>query len=431
MSSHALTSPGARPELLAPGGSLEKCRTAFLYGADAVFVGGRRFSLRSQARNLNREELAAVVHLARSLGRRLYVAVNTFARDQDLRDLPPYLEYLEDIGAHGIIVSDPGVLTLARRHAPGVPLHLSTQANTTNALSIRFWQDHGVRRFNLARELTLAEVRHIRQAVDAELEIFVHGAMCLAYSGRCLLSAHLNGRSANQGLCTQPCRWSYRLVEANRPGEGFPIQEDAQGSYILNSRDLCLIDELGSLEPLRLQAYKIEGRMKGLLYLATVVRAYRQALDVLYEAPPRPVEWDGLLAEVQSVSHRPYTKGLLFPAPGPGLPTLSPHVSYVQTHTLAGIVRPAPYALFTSLRLAGPRPPEGSDRACLEVRSPLRAGDRLEFLFPDGATRPWSVESMESLGGERLSVAHPGRWVLVPVPFSTVPGQVVRALKKP
>ncbi|MHC1745171.1 MAG: peptidase U32 family protein [Syntrophobacteraceae bacterium] len=299
----------ASPELLAPGGSLEKCRTALLYGADAVYAGGKRFSLRSQSRNLNREELAAASHLTRMLGRKLYVTINVFARESDLRDLPPYLEYLEDIGVRGIILSDPGVLTLARRHAPGVPLHLSTQANTTNALSVRFWQDQGIHRFNLARELTVAEVRSIRESVDAELEIFVHGAMCLAYSGRCLLSAHLNRRSANRGECTQPCRWSYHLVESTRPDQPLPIEEDRHGTYILNSKDLCLIEDLGTLTELGLDAFKIEGRMKGLLYLATVVRAYRQALDGIHSQNPPALSRETLLQEVSQPQPSPLHQG--------------------------------------------------------------------------------------------------------------------------
>jgi U32 family peptidase len=425
MHPRALSPQPVKPELLAPGGSMEKCRTAFLYGADAVYVGGKRFSLRSQARNLNREELAAAAHLARSLGRKVYVTVNTFARDSDLRDLPPYLEYLQDIDIHGIILSDPGVLTLTRRHAPRVPLHLSTQANTTNSLSIRFWQDQGIRRFNLARELTWDEIQAIRACVNAELEIFVHGAMCLAYSGRCLLSAHLNQRSANRGQCTQPCRWSYRLIEATRPGEPFPIQEDQHGTYILNSKDLCLLDELGPLAQMGLDAFKIEGRMKGVLYLATVVRAYRQALDALdgsFSAPSCPSAW---ARDVLSISHRPYTKGLLFPSTQDTNPTVAPHTSYVQTHTLAGIVRRSPHALCDETP-AHPQMQDQAGEAYLEVRSRLTLGDCIEFLFPDGNTQPYPLVVMESLMGERLSIAHPNSWIRIPVSFPTVSGQVVR-----
>lgn len=421
--------PGS-PELLAPGGSLEKCRTALLYGADAVYVGGKRFSLRSQARNLSREELAAAAFLTRSLGRKLYVTVNAFMRDSDLRDLPPYLEYLREISVDGIILSDPGVLTLARRHAPQVPLHLSTQANTTNALSIRFWQDQGIQRFNLARELTLSEVRGIRESVDAEIEIFVHGAMCLAYSGRCLLSAHLNRRSANRGECTQPCRWSYHLVESTRPDEPLPIHEDRNGTYILNSRDLCLIDEIKALTDLRLDAFKIEGRMKGLLYLATVVRAYRQALDSLSSENPAAASREELMTEVRSISHRPYTKGLLFPDESVGT-TVAPDTAYVQTHTLAAVVRTPPSVLLGDPAAAEDSSPDKTGYAFMEVRSRLEIGDRIELLAPDGSAQECLITGMESLRGERLKTAHPNTWIRVPVSCPTIPGQVARRVRLP
>ena len=268
-----------KPELLAPAGSLEKCRLAFLYGADAVYAGGKEYSLRSYARNLHSEELAAACHLAHCLGKRLYVTVNVFTRESDLALLPPFLQYLQDLSVDGLIVSDPAVLVLARRWAPQVPLHLSTQANTTNSLSVAFWQTQGIRRVNLARELTFDDLRKIRKATAMELEVFVHGAMCLSYSGRCLLSAFLTGRSANRGLCTQPCRWSYSLVEAKRPGQYLPLEEDGRGSYLLNSKDLCLLQHLGRLLALGINAFKVEGRMKGALYLASVIRTYRQAID--------------------------------------------------------------------------------------------------------------------------------------------------------
>ena len=211
-----------KPELLAPAGSLEKCRIAFLYGADAVYVGGKEYNLRSYAGNLDSGELAEACYLAHRLEKKLYVTVNAFARELDLGTLPRYLQYLQEIGADAIIVSDPAILLLAKRWAPEAPLHLSTQANTTNSLSVQFWQNQGICRINLARELTFEEVQEIQKVAAIELEVFVHGAMCIAYSGRCLLSAFMNGRSANRGLCTQPCRWSYSLVEEKRPGEYFP-----------------------------------------------------------------------------------------------------------------------------------------------------------------------------------------------------------------
>jgi U32 family peptidase len=274
-----------KPELLAPAGSFEKCMIALLYGADAVYVGGKDYSLRAYTRNLNREELAHACFLAHQLGKKLYVTLNVFAREEDLSVLPKFLGYLQEIRVDAIIVSDPGVLLLAQRWAPSIPVHLSTQSNTTNSLSVFFWQKQGIRRINLARELSFEELAMIRQQTTMEVEIFVHGSLCMAYSGRCLLSAFMNKRAANLGLCTQPCRWQYRLVEEKRPGEYFPIHEDARGSYVLNSRDLCLLPSLGKLMELGIDAFKIEGRMKGILYLASIIRSYRQAIDRHWEHP--------------------------------------------------------------------------------------------------------------------------------------------------
>lgn len=410
------------PELLAPAGSLEKCRIAFLYGADAVYLGGKAFNLRSHARNLHDEELAAAVFLAHRWNRRVYVTVNAFARDPDIDRLPPYLEYLGEIGADGLIVSDPGVLVLARRHAPGTPVHLSTQANTTNSLSAQFWEEQGVKRVNLARELTLREIAEIRRRTSLELEMFVHGAMCVSYSGRCLLSAFLTGRSANRGLCSQPCRWSYRLVEEKRPGQYFPIHEDGSGAFIFNSKDLCLIDELGELASLGLDAFKIEGRMKGALYLAGVVRAYRQAIDECRTTPgtvPADGRWR---SELDRMSHRPYSKGLLFGDSHEKDGNVATETAYEQTHTLAGLVRPEPGHNGTE----PPRPQGAGHRICLEVRSRLIPGMDLDFLFPDGTTETLRLTGFEDLRGNRVSCAHPNSWIRLEVPFPTFPLQVVR-----
>jgi U32 family peptidase len=415
-----------KPELLAPAGSLEKCRLAFLYGADAVYVGGKEHSLRSYARNLHAEELAAACHLAHSLGKRLYVTVNAFTREADLTTLPAYLQYLQDIRVDGMIVSDPALLFLAKRWAPAVPLHLSTQANTTNSLSVQFWQSQGICRVNLARELTFDELREIRQAAEIELEVFIHGAMCISYSGRCLLSAFLNDRSANRGLCTQPCRWSYSLVEAKRPGQYFPLEEDVGGSYILNSKDLCLLDHLGELMALGIHAFKIEGRMKGALYLASVIRAYRQAIDTYWEYPEAyaaDLEWR---RDLEAVSHRPYTSGMLFGLAADRDAGVAESASYLQTHTLAGIVRPPPEARWE--RSVVP-PPEGDGWTCIEVRSRLVSSMELEFLAQDGTTTASRLGDFEDLLGNRLSVAHPNTWIRVRLPFDTFPQQVVRTAR--
>lgn len=412
-----------KPELLAPGGSLEKCRIAFLYGADAVYAGTREYSLRSYAHNLNWEELATATYTAHRLGRKLYVTVNTYAREADLTGLPPFLQYLEEIGAHGIIVSDPGVIALAKRWAPRLPLHLSTQANTTNSQSALFWQELGVHRINLARELSLEEIKHIRQSVTAELEVFVHGAMCLAYSGRCYLSAFLNGRGANRGLCTQPCRWSYSLVEEKRPGEFFHISEDSHGAYILNSKDLCLLEELDKLRDAGIDAFKIEGRMKSALYLASIIRAYRQGIDRCANMRgPLEVE-ESWKEDIERVSHRPYTKGFLLDPQGSDTQyTLSskPHQSY----TLAGIVRPSPESFWEET--IGPSPSAPESFCHIDVRTRLTPGMVMEFLHPDGSLDVTFVGHMETLSGKRLDTANPNMLVRMPLPFPTFPLQVIR-----
>jgi putative protease len=419
--------PVRKPELLAPAGSAEKCRIALLYGADAVYVGGKDFSLRAYTRNLNREELAYACFLAHQLGKKLYVTVNVFARETDLEILPEFLGYLEDIQVDAIIVSDPGVMLLAQQWAPSVPIHLSTQSNTSNSLSVFFWQKQGIRRVNLARELSFEELRTIRHHTPMEIEVFVHGSLCMAYSGRCLLSAYLNRRPANQGLCTQPCRWEYRLLEEKRPGEYFPIGEDAHGSYILNSKDLCLLPSLGKLMGLGIDAFKIEGRMKGVLYLASVIRSYRQAIDRYWQHPDRFAVDPSWEEDVFRVSHRPYTQGLLWEEEQATL-EFSSSSAYLRSHTLAGLVRALPNEVAPS-KLAAAR-----ERPCwitLEARTRLVPGMLLEFLNPDGSTAACTLNEFRNLQGELTHIAHPNSWVQLPVAFDTFPLQVVRTRTYP
>lgn len=269
------------PELLAPAGNFEKLIAAVHYGADAVYLGGQKYSLRARAANFDAEEMRRAVDFAHARGVKVYVTVNVFAHNRDFHDLEAYLRLLQEIDVDGCIVSDPGILIVAQQVVPDLPLHLSTQANVTNQASARFWVQHGITRLNLARELGLEEIRAIRTATDAELEVFVHGALCISYSGRCMLSTYLTGRNANQGDCAHPCRYSYALVEAKRPGEYFPVEEDNRGTYIFNSRDLCLLRQLPALVNAGVNAIKIEGRMKSIGYVGAVVRVYRQALDWL------------------------------------------------------------------------------------------------------------------------------------------------------
>jgi U32 family peptidase len=413
-----------KPELLAPAGSLEKCRIAFLYGADAVYVGGKGFNLRAYTRNLNREELAHACFMAHQLGKKLYVTVNVYAREDDILALPKFLGYLQDLQVDAIVVSDPGVLLLAQRWAPMIPVHLSTQSNTTNSLSAFFWQKQGIRRINLARELSYVELSRIRQQTQLELEVFIHGSMCMAYSGRCLLSSFLNHRPANQGLCTQPCRWQYHLVEEKRSGEFFPIHEDQRGSYILNSKDLCLLPSLGRLMELGIDAFKIEGRMKGVLYLASVIRSYRQAIDRYWEHPRHFRPEPGWMESLQRLSHRPYTQGPLFDDPESTL-EFSSSAAYLRSHTLAGVVRKIPYEI-DSKSGGDTHGPDVSRWITVEVRSRLVAGMQLEFLYPDGTAALCTLSEFRNLQGESLGIAHPNNWIQLPVGFPTFAFQVIR-----
>ena len=270
-------------ELLAPAGNMEKLKTAIHYGADAVYLGGKAFSLRARAGNFSDSEIPKAVTFAHSKGVKVYVTVNIFAHNRDLAKLKDYLVFLASAGVDGFIISDPGIIRIAREVTPSISIHLSTQANTTNSSSVLFWEELGIRRVNLARELGIDEIREIRKQSKIELEVFVHGALCISYSGRCMLSLYLTGRDANLGNCAHPCRYKYRLEESQRPGEYFPVEEDDRGVYIFNSKDLCLVRRLPEILDAGVDSIKIEGRMKGLYYIASVVRAYRQALNFLYE----------------------------------------------------------------------------------------------------------------------------------------------------
>jgi len=417
---------GCKPELLAPGGSYEKARIAFLYGADAVYAGGRSHNLRIKSRNLHDEELAALAFLARSSGKRLYVTLNSLMRPKDLDLLKPTLEYLREIQVSGIILADPGALLLATEICPGLPLHLSTQASTTNHLSVRFWEQQGVQRINLARELSINEIEVIRKHTGLEIEVFVHGSMCISYSGRCLLSSVMSRRGANEGRCAQPCRWSYRLLEEKRPGEYFPIGEDEHGSYILNAQDLCLIEDLHRLTGVGIDAFKIEGRMKGAHYVAGVVRAYRRTLDACWHSQDKWGPDASSRADIHAVSHRPYTRAFMFPDDSHDAPAVAQDTSIMQTHTLAGIVRPPPHLDEDPEDTTPVEAPRTPDWTHLEVRSPLHLGDRLSFLFPDGRNLEHRLDTIESLSGQSLHAAHPNTWIRLPIPFPTFSMQVVR-----
>ncbi|MGI6554154.1 MAG: peptidase U32 family protein [Bacillota bacterium] len=389
-----------QPELLAPAGNLEKLEIAFTYGADAAYIGGENFSLRAGAGNFSIEEIERGMEIAHKMDKRLYVAVNIFAHNRDLDQLPGFFVKLAAIGVHGVIVSDPGIMRIVRSVAPSLPLHLSTQANCTNLESGRFWEDQGVERIILARELSLGEIKEIRNGLSIHLEAFVHGAMCVSYSGRCLLSSFLTGRSANRGDCSHPCRWEYQLVEQKRPGEFYPIIEEDRGTFILNANDMCMIEHIPELIEAGIDSLKIEGRMKSVHYVATVVKNYREAIDSFLEDPDnwqcRP-QW---LEELKKVSHRAYSTGFYFNKPSADDQTYDSS-GYIRTHEFVGKV--LEYDSTTK-------------RALIEQRNKFSIGDIVEIFGPSQDPFQQKVDKIVDSEGNLLEAAsHPKQLVIIPV----------------
>ena len=355
-------------ELLAPAGDLEKLKIAVIYGADAVYFGGESFSLRAGAGNLSIDEMKEGIQFAHERNVRCYMALNIFPHNEDIEPLTEYLESIKNIGIDAFIVSDPGVITLLKEIIPDAELHLSTQANMTNYKTANFWYAMGVTRIVLARELSFEEIKEVRKNTPPEMEYeaFVHGAMCISYSGRCLLSNFMIERDANRGLCAHPCRWKYALVEEQRPGQYYPIEEDDRGTYILNSRDLCMIEHIPELIESGLASLKIEGRMKSIFYVATVISAYRKAIDAYY-ADPEHYEYDPKwLEEIKKVSHREFTTGFYFDRP----------TNKDQNYRTSAYTRDF---LFTGLvRSYDPE----TGYAIVEQRNKMSIGDEIEIFGP-------------------------------------------------
>lgn len=399
-----------KPELLAPAGNMEKLRIAVHYGADAVYLGGNAFGLRNLADNFTLPELAEAVSYAHDRGVKVYLTLNAYLENRDLPDLRRYLEDIAHLPLDAYIAADPGVIAAIREVSPGQTIHLSTQANSTNWQSVRFWQEQGISRVNLAREMSLDDIREVRQRVACELELFVHGAMCISYSGRCLLSSIMAGRSANKGECAHPCRWNYALVEETRPGEYFPVLEDEKGTFIFNSKDLCLLQHLPELVGSGVDSLKIEGRMKGIHYVATVVRVYREALDRLYDDPTgytcRP-EW---LEELCRISHRGYTTGF-FLGPPKDLDREF-HSRYIRSHDFVGIVEDA-----------------DSAAVLVGVRNRLELGDALEFIGRGMTSFSHTLLEMTNENGEPLQVAHPNQRIRLRLPFKVAQYDLIRREK--
>jgi len=396
----------AVPELLAPAGSFEKLVTAVHYGANAVYLGSSRFSLRAAAGNFDEHGLLRAVAYAHEHGVRIYVTVNIFAHNSDLEGIEDYFLFLENAGVDGLIIADPGILLLAGATAPDLPVHLSTQANVTNTAAARFWVSQGVSRLNLARELGLEEIRQIRAAVETELEIFVHGALCISYSGRCMLSNYFTGRDANLGDCAHPCRYSYHLVEEKRPEQYFPVEEDERGTYIFNSRDLCLLRRLPDLVAAGVDSLKIEGRMKSVGYVGAVVRVYRAALDWIEQQTAAGKEAGECVLpkrfsdELVKVGTRGQTENF-FNGPPDDSSMIYNRPRIEQPWTPVGIVR-------------------GAQPLLIEARNVLERGDRIEYLGPGLLTLSCVVTRMTLEDGASIVRANPGNRVLLttepPVP---------------
>ncbi len=387
------------PELLAPAGSFEKLITAIHYGADAVYLGGSRYGLRARAGNFSNESIREAVVYAHRHDVKIYVTVNIIAHGDDFDGLEDYLLLLEDAGADGLIISDPGILMLAKKTVPGLPIHLSTQANVTNPLAASFWIGQGVSRLNLARELSLAEIRRIRETVTAELEVFVHGALCISYSGRCMLSNYMTGRDANQGNCAHPCRYSYKLVEEKRQNEFFHVEEDLRGTYIFNSKDLCLLRRLPELVAAGIHAIKVEGRMKSIFYVGGVIRVYRAALDFLgsldhsvWAHPDKISIPEEMLQEIARTGTRDSTENFFDDRPG-GSAMLYHTSRFEQAYEPVAVIR------------------ERGLQPLVEARNVLVSGERIDYMQQSVATSRFIVEKMENESGHEVQRANPGNRV--------------------
>ena len=387
---------GLMPELLAPAGNFEKLVTAIHYGADAVYLGGKAFSLRAKAGNFSSEMIKKGVQYAHDHGVRAYVTVNIFAHNRDLTGLPEYLVELRQAAVDGLIIADPGIFAIARRIVPDLPIHLSTQANVTNHASAGFWLRQGAVRLNLARELSLAEIRRIRERVDGELEVFVHGAVCISYSGRCMLSNYMTGRDANMGNCAHPCRYSYRLVEEKRPGEYYPVEEDDRGTYIFNSKDLCLLETLPQLVGAGVDSLKIEGRMKSIFYVGGVVRIYRAALDYLGALPAR--KWvnpeqitfpDVFMQEIKRTGTRSTTENFIMERPG------AREMNYTSSRVAQS------YEPVAVIRKSGEMP-------LVEIRNTVFVGQEIEYMARSLERIQVKISRMTDEAGKEINKANPG-----------------------
>ena len=381
-----------KPELLAPAGNLEKLKIAIEYGADAVYIGGEEFSLRVAADNFTNDEIKQGVDFAKARGKKVYLTANIIPHNKDIDEYGRFLRDVKDLGLDAVIISDLGMFDVTKELAPELEIHISTQANNVNYRSAQKWYEMGAKRVILAREMSLDEISEIRRRTDKDLELeaFVHGAMCISYSGRCLLSNYMAGRDGNGGACAHPCRWKYYLMEEKRPGEYMPVFENERGTFIYNSKDLCMINHIDKLVESGLTSFKIEGRVKSEFYVATVVAAYRRAIDSYFENPdtwePNP-EW---LSELKKVSHRDYTTGFYFGRPG-GTEQHYASSSYIREYDMVGVAEGYD---------------EKTNMAKIVQKNRFFKGDEVEFLCPDGSFFTQKIEYVTDADGNEIEVAN-------------------------
>ena len=392
---------------------MEKLKIAIVYGADAVYFGGQNFSLRAGAGGLSIEEMKEGLEFAHSRGKKCYLTLNIYAHNEDIAPLYSYLEEIKDLSIDGILVSDPGIMLMVKEIMPNVEIHLSTQANLTNSKTASFWANMGMKRLVLARELSLDEIKGIRKELpdDVELEAFVHGAMCISYSGRCLLSNFMTGRDSNRGACAHPCRYKYVLQEEKRPGEYYPIEEDDRGTYIMNSKDLCMIEHIPDLVAAGVSSAKIEGRMKSIYYIAAVVGAYRKAIDSYYDNPDGwefDPEW---LTELEKASHREFTTGFYYEYPEDAQNYKSS--SYIKNYSFTGIV--LDYI-------------EDEKMAVVQQRNKMVIGDKVEFFGPDGNCFSQTISVLKDYetGKDIEEAPHPKQKLLIGVSQAVSENYMIR-----
>ncbi|MBF1167773.1 MAG: U32 family peptidase, partial [[Eubacterium] sulci] len=392
-----------RIELLAPAGDLEKLKIAIEYGADAVYFGGQMFSLRAGAGGFTKEDMVEGLEFAHERGKKCYMTLNIFAHNEDIKPLIEYLHSIKELPIDAFLISDPGIMALIKDIIPNAEIHLSTQANMTNYATANFWYNMGLKRLVLARELSLAEIEELMKNIpgDLEIEAFVHGAMCISYSGRCLLSNFMADRDSNRGRCAHPCRWKYALQEEKRPGEYYPIEEDERGTYIMNSKDLCMIEHIEDLAKSNIASAKIEGRNKSIFYLAIVIGAYRRAIDAYYEGRYDDAEKEQCLIELSKASHREFTTGFYYEKADEEAQNYKSS-SYVREYSFVGMIKG--YDEETSM-------------AIVEQRNKMLIGDTVEIFGPDCRAFDQIITEMYDLEtGEALkSAPHPQQMLKIKV----------------